>query len=129
MLRLRLKNPVPARLAQHAPFPFLASDYPLKPHLHRPTKRTPNPNACKTHPLAATELVTIDMEFDEQSDAFVTYVKELHGMSTYGKTELEALNNTAEMIRGYIKSMEANHKKIPLSAKRLIELKHLVGIR
>lgn len=91
--------------------------------------RTPDPYAYRTHPLATTRAVTIDMEFDEESDSFVTYVKELHGMSTFGKTELDALNSTAEMIRGYIKSMEANRKKIPLPATKLVELKRLVGIR
>jgi predicted RNase H-like HicB family nuclease len=69
------------------------------------------------------------MEFDEDTDSFVTYVKELHGMSTFGKTEIDALNNTAEMIRGYVKSMEANRKKIRLSATKLTELKRVVGIR
>src|SRR5712692_10399654 len=90
--------------------------------------RTPDPHAYWTHPLATTKVVTIDMEFDDESDSFVTFVKELHGMSTFGKTELEALNNTAELIRGYIKSMEANRKKIPLTAGKLTEVKHLVGI-
>ncbi|HXM44285.1 MAG TPA: hypothetical protein VN924_23820 [Bryobacteraceae bacterium] len=79
--------------------------------------------------MAATKAVAIDIEFDAQSHSFVTYVKELHGMSTYGDTELEALDNTAEMVRGYIKSMEANRKRIPLSAARLKALKQLVGIR
>ncbi len=36
--------------------------------------------------------------------------------------------NTAEMIRGYIKSMEANHLKIPLSAVKLTALKRPVGL-
>jgi predicted RNase H-like HicB family nuclease len=172
MLRLRLKNPVPERIAHHAPF-RLAPDYPLKPRVHGPSNRqfqvislpqrdgsfvasvveapkiviydksrkvaeqkasdrflrTPDPYAYRKHPLATTKVLTIDMEFDEENDTFVTYVKELHGMSTFGTTELEALNNTAEMIRGYIKSMEANHKKIPLNASKLTELKKLVGIR
>ena len=91
--------------------------------------RKPDPHAYRAHPLATTKVVTIDMEFDEQTDSFVTYVKELHGISTFGDTELEALDNTAEMVRGYIKSMEANGKKIPLSALRLKTLKQLVGIR
>jgi hypothetical protein len=34
-------------------------------------------------------MITIDMEFDEQTDSLVTYVKELHGRSTFGGTELE----------------------------------------
>jgi predicted RNase H-like HicB family nuclease len=173
MLRLRLKNPVPPRLAHHYPFSHEAPDSPWKPRIHVPTNRTfhvvslpqkdgsyvasvveapsilvydesretaekkastrflrkPDPHAYMAHPLATTKAVTIDTEFDEESDSFVTYVKELHGMSTYGETELEALDNTAEMIRGYVKSMEANGKKIPLSATGLKTLKQLVGIR
>jgi len=76
-----------------------------------------------------TKAATIDMEFDEDADAFVTYVKELHGMSTFGETETAALDNTAEMIRGYIKSMEGNRKKIPLTPEKLRELKRVVGMR
>ena len=90
--------------------------------------RRPDPHAYRDHPLARTKTITIDMEFDEETTSFVTYVKELHRMSTFGETELEALENTAEMIRGYIKSMEANHKKIPLAAAKLSALKRLVGI-
>jgi predicted RNase H-like HicB family nuclease len=81
------------------------------------------------HPLKATKAVTIKMEHDGDANAFVTYVKELHGMSTFGETESAALENTAEMIRGYIKSMEANRKRIPLSASKLAELKRVVGLR
>ena len=80
------------------------------------------------HPLAAAKVVTIDVEYDEDANAFVTYVKELHGMSTFGETETAALDNTAEMIRGYIKSMEANGRRIPLAAAKLAQLKRLVGI-
>lgn len=173
MLRLRFKNPVPSRLDHHAPFSFMAAEYPLKPRVDRQSKRkyqllclrqwdgsfvasvveapkilvydrsrkkaeekaakrflrTPDPYAYLVHPLAETKAVTIEMEFDDQADCFVTYVKELRGISTFGKTELEALNNTLEMIRGYIKSMEANSKKIPLSSAKLSELKRLAGIR
>ena len=68
------------------------------------------------------------MEYDEDAAAFVTYVKELHRMSSFGDTESSALDNTAEMIRGYIRSMEANRKRIPLSARKLSELKRLVAL-
>jgi predicted RNase H-like HicB family nuclease len=40
----------------------------------------------------------------------------------------EALDKTAEMIRGYIKSMEANRKKIPLSPVWLAALKCAAGL-
>jgi predicted RNase H-like HicB family nuclease len=88
----------------------------------------PDAHAYARHPLATTKAVTIDLEYDEDSKAFVTYVKELHRMSTFGESESAALDNTTEMIRGYIKSMEANRKKIPLAAAKLTELKRVVGL-
>jgi predicted RNase H-like HicB family nuclease len=91
--------------------------------------KSPDPHAYTRHPLAATDVVTIDMEYDEDARAFVTYVKELHRMSSFGNTESAALDNTTEMIRGYIKSMEANRKRIPLAASKLAELKRVVGLR
>ena len=77
----------------------------------------------RAHPLATIDAVTIEMDFDADTESFVTYVKELHGISTFGDTELEALELTAEMIRGYIESMEERGMKIPLAASRLAELK------
>jgi predicted RNase H-like HicB family nuclease len=172
VLHLRLKNPVSARLAHHAPFRHLDPQFPLKWRIEPQTLRefqvvslpqkdgsfvasvveapeivvysrsrrlaeriatekflkTPDLYAYQRHPLAASKAVTIDMEYDDDAEAFVTYVKELHGMSTFGETEQVALDNTAEMIRGYLKSMEANGKKIPLTAARLAELKGLIGM-
>ena len=90
--------------------------------------KSPDPHAYWRHPLATTTAVTIDMEYDEGARAFVTYVKELHRMSTFGETESAALDNTAEMIRGYIKSMMANRKRIPLAAAKLTELERIVGV-
>ncbi len=90
---------------------------------------TPDRWAYTRHPLSVTKAVTIEMEYDGDAEAFVTFVKELHRMSTFGSNEEEALDNTAEMIRGYIKSMETNRKKIRLSAARLAELKGAVGLR
>jgi predicted RNase H-like HicB family nuclease len=88
---------------------------------------TADPYAYRSHPLAKTKAVTVDMEFDEESGVVVTFVKELHGISTDGTTELDALNATAEMIRGYLASMEANRKKIPLAAAKLTALKRVLG--
>jgi predicted RNase H-like HicB family nuclease len=97
--------------------------------LHLQTKEaSPERSSKVAHPLAVTDVVTIEMEYDAVAAEFVTYVKELHRMSSFGKTEAAALDSTAEMIRGYIKSMEANHKKIPLSSKKLLELKRIVGL-
>jgi predicted RNase H-like HicB family nuclease len=91
--------------------------------------KNPDPHAYTRHPLATTRVVTIDMEYDEDAKVFVTYVNELHRMSTLGKTESAALDNTTEMICGYIKSMQANRKKIPLAASKVAELKRVVGLR
>ena len=90
--------------------------------------KSPDPHAYERHPLATTKAVTIEMEYDEDTASFVTYVKELHRMSTFGPSEFAALENTAEMIRGYIKSMEANRKRIPISAAKLAELKQVTGV-
>jgi len=87
------------------------------------------PPAYARHPLASTEAVTIEMEYDADAKAFVTYVKELHNMSSFGESEEAALDSTAEMIRGYIRSMEAQRKRIPLSAAKLAGLKRLLRIR
>ena len=90
--------------------------------------KTPDPLAFKRHPLARSKSVTIEMEYDPDAADFVTYVKELHRMSTFGETENAALDNTVEMIRGYIQSMEANRNKIPLVPSKLANLKRLVGL-
>lgn len=90
--------------------------------------RSPDVHAYTRHPLATTRAVTIDMEYDDNASVFATYVKELHGMSTFGETESAALDNSIEMIRGYIKSMEANRRKIPLAAAKLAELKSIVRL-
>jgi predicted RNase H-like HicB family nuclease len=84
--------------------------------------------AYTRHPLASTKAVTIEMEYDPDAKAFVTYVKELHKMSSFGEAEEAALDSTAEMIRGYIQSMEGQRKRIPLSAAKLAELKQLLRI-
>ncbi len=90
--------------------------------------KSPDPHAYQRHPLATTKAVTVEMEYDEDANAFVTYVKELRRMSTFGETEAAALDNTTEMIRGYIKSMEAHRRRIPLTSSSLKELKRIVGI-
>jgi predicted RNase H-like HicB family nuclease len=39
------------------------------------------------------------MEFDGKSKCFVTYVKELNGISTFGETEVDALNQPPNWMR------------------------------
>jgi predicted RNase H-like HicB family nuclease len=124
MVRLKRKNPVSAQVVRQLPSPRVAASSAAKPYI----ARTADSPAYQNHPLAKTTAVSVDIEFDRDAKTFVTHVKELHGMSTYGDTELAALENTAEMIRGYLKSMQAHNRKIPLSQKKLTELKRIVGI-
>ncbi|HEY1759830.1 MAG TPA: hypothetical protein VGG72_30950 [Bryobacteraceae bacterium] len=56
-------------------------------------------------------LVTIEVEYDYEAEAFVTCVKELHGISTFGDTKQAALENAAEMIRGYISRWKPTERK------------------
>ncbi|HEV1284368.1 MAG TPA: hypothetical protein VNU44_03630 [Bryobacteraceae bacterium] len=81
----------------------------------------------RAHPLARTKAVTVEMEHDEATESFVTYVKELHRISTFGDTACDALDKTSEMIRGYLESMEERGMRIPLAKAKLAELKQLVG--
>ena len=89
---------------------------------------TPDRKAYLNHPLTKTSAVTVEMEYDEEAKAFVTFVKQLRRMSTFGETESAALDNTAEMIRAYIKSMESSRRRIPLAAAKLAELKRAVRL-
>ena len=82
----------------------------------------------RAHPLAGTNAVTIEMEHDQATGSFVTCVTDLHGISTFGDTPCDALDKTAEMIRGYIESMEERGMKIPMAKGNLAELRLLVGL-
>jgi predicted RNase H-like HicB family nuclease len=82
----------------------------------------------RAHALATISAVTIEMERDPDTGSFVTFVKELHGMSTFADTEFDALEMTSEMIRGYIESMEGRGMKIRLPPDKLVEIKRIVGL-
>ncbi len=79
-------------------------------------RRIKNPQVA--HPLADTDLISIEMEWDEESRSWVTYVPELNGISTFGKTYEDALDQTAEMIVGWIRAMDEAGLKLPISRKR-----------
>jgi predicted RNase H-like HicB family nuclease len=66
------------------------------------------------HPLAHLEAVTVQMEWDAESGAWVTYVPELNGISTFGETQERALESTRDMILAYLQSAEELQAPIPL---------------
>ena len=81
MLHLRMKNPVSGALSHHVPFSDLHPEFPLKLKIENRTSH--DSQACARHRLAATKAVTVEMDYDARSKVFVTFVNELHGMSTF----------------------------------------------
>jgi predicted RNase H-like HicB family nuclease len=61
------------------------------------------------------------LQWDDESNAWVTYVPELGNISTYADTEEEALAATREMILGYIEAAEKENLE-PGHPLKLVEL-------
>jgi hypothetical protein len=64
--------------------------------------------AVLTHPLAQIDCLTVQMERD--GAAWVTYVGELDNISTFADTQEEALDETKDLVLGYLDSAEATWK-------------------
>jgi predicted RNase H-like HicB family nuclease len=77
----------------------------------------------ETHPLALLRDLTVQLEWDEETGRWVTYVPELNGISTCGRTQEEALDQTRELILGYLASMQALNLRIPLPASAIRRVK------
>ncbi|MBZ5580887.1 MAG: type II toxin-antitoxin system HicB family antitoxin [Acidobacteriia bacterium] len=79
--------------------------------------RRKNPAApTEVHPLAMLRDLNVRMEWDEETESWVTFVPELNNISTFGRTQEEALDATTELVRGYLDSMQERRLRIPLSA-------------
>ena len=55
------------------------------------------------------------LEWDPESQSWVTYVPALNSISTFGKTREEALANTREAILGYFEAAEQEGLSLPSS--------------
>jgi predicted RNase H-like HicB family nuclease len=55
------------------------------------------------------------LEWDPESQAWVTYVPALNSISTFGETREEALANTREAIAGYFEAVEKEGLPLPSS--------------
>jgi len=76
----------------------------------------------------ATQHYQVWLEWDSESDAWVTYVPALNGLSTFGETKDEALANTREAIQGYLEA--ADKEGIPVSGSlEVIDLEERVFLR
>lgn len=69
------------------------------------------------------EDITVMLNWDEETQNWVTRIPELNGISTFGKTQEEALNNTRELILGYLDSMQDLRLRVPLNASQLRRLR------
>ncbi len=91
-------------------------------------KRRENPaSVLEVHPLNQQGAVEVEIWYEAESKAYVTRIPQLFDISSYGRSEEEALDSTAEMLAGWIAAMEAEGKKIPLSRAALAELKKTVA--
>ena len=79
------------------------------------------------HPLAHLEGVTVQMERDAESGAWVTYVPELNGISTFGETQEQALESTCDMILAYLQTAEELKLPTPLSRDEIDKIRTFLG--
>ncbi|HZR99886.1 MAG TPA: type II toxin-antitoxin system HicB family antitoxin [Chloroflexota bacterium] len=59
------------------------------------------------------------LEWDPESEAWVTYVPALDHLSTFGATRDEALANTQEAILGWIEAAEKEGLPVPRGSPKL----------
>ena len=71
-------------------------------------------------------ILKIRTVYDPSTKQYESHVPELNGISTCGPTKEEVLRRTTEMVRGYIRSMEANRLKPPISQAKLDRVKKAV---
>ncbi len=79
-----------------------------------------------THPLADTDLISIEMEWDEKTRSWVTYVPELNDLSDFGHTYEEALDNTAEGIIAYLETTLELGLRLPIPRSKANKLLRLL---
>jgi predicted RNase H-like HicB family nuclease len=69
----------------------------------------------------------VQLEWDEETEAWVTRVPELNNISTFGKTQEEALRRTRELVLGYIDAMQDLHLRVPLPASAVRRLREALA--
>lgn len=90
-------------------------------------RRTNPASAVEAHPLTQLDFIHVTMEWDEETRTWGTYVRELNNASTFGDTQEEALNMTAELILGYIDVLIERGYEPPFSKKQLRQLREALG--
>jgi antitoxin HicB len=67
----------------------------------------------------AVHRFTVLLEWDTESQVWVTYVPALDHLSTFGATREEALANTQEAILGWIETAEKEGLPVPQGSPEL----------
>jgi antitoxin HicB len=59
------------------------------------------------------------LEWDADSEVWVTYVPALDHLSTFGETRAEALENTREAILGYLEAADKEGISVPTAGSEV----------
>lgn len=87
-------------------------------------KRRKNPaSVVEAHPLNQLDFLTVELYWDNEGREYVTRIPELLNISTCGASEEEALDNTAEMLVGWMDAMEDVGTRIPLTKAQVREVR------
>lgn len=87
-------------------------------------KRRKNPaSVVEAHPLNGLDFLTVELYWDNEGREYVTRIPGLFNISTGGATEEESLDNTAEMLVGWMDAMEEVGTKIPLTKAQIREVR------
>ncbi len=77
----------------------------------------------QAHPLHRLDFITVRLKYDPASKCYVTSIPELFGISTYGETVSEALDETRDLILGFLASAEAHNQRIPLDRDQIEKIR------
>lgn len=71
--------------------------------------------------------ITVLVEWDEKTGNWVTFVPALNNISTFGKTQEEALDATQELVLGYLDTMQEQRLPVPLAASSVRRLREALA--
>ena len=83
-------------------------------------------NPTLTHPLAETDLITVQLEWDDRERLWVSTVPELNQLSTFGATQEEALDKTAEAMLLLFDTADEYGDRLGISKARRVQLRELL---
>jgi predicted RNase H-like HicB family nuclease len=79
--------------------------------------------AAVDHPLRHRTGVTIVLEKDQETGRWMSFVRELDDLGTFGSTPEEVLDETVDLILGYVASMEDLGQKVRISRAAIEEIR------